>query len=101
MVLGEILRGFYNRGELPRVFWWRTSHGQEVDFIVERNGRLLPIEVKLTSRLKSGLARNLESFCEFFKEGISKGILVNLAKTKIKLGYKISSVSFTQFIEEI
>ncbi len=29
-----------------RLYYWRTSAGAEVDFIIERHGRLIPIEVK-------------------------------------------------------
>ena len=32
------------------VFWWRTTLGEEVDFVVEFGDRLLPIEVKATAK---------------------------------------------------
>ncbi|MBU2102162.1 MAG: ATP-binding protein, partial [Candidatus Omnitrophica bacterium] len=35
VVLGEIMRSFHARGKIPRIFWWRTSYGEEVDFIIE------------------------------------------------------------------
>ncbi len=33
---------------------WRTASGREVDFVVERKGRLLPVEVKTTERPRTG-----------------------------------------------
>lgn len=48
-VLNELLRGHLHRGESPRIHFWRTSNGREVDFLVETEGRLVPIEAKATS----------------------------------------------------
>lgn len=33
----------------PQMYYWRTYGGAEVDIVLERDGRLFPIEVKLTS----------------------------------------------------
>ena len=48
-VLVEIVKVFVNRGETPQVYFWRTSAGVAVDFVVEADGKLIPIEVKLSS----------------------------------------------------
>ena len=48
-VLSEVLKTFVHRGEDPQVYFWRTSYGAEVDIVVEAAGKLIPIEVKLTS----------------------------------------------------
>ena len=42
--------------------YWRTSIGEEVDFVIEAGGRLLPIEVKSGGRPRPGDAANLRSF---------------------------------------
>ncbi len=38
------------RVERADLGYWRTSVGEEVDFVIEAVGRLLPIEVKSTAR---------------------------------------------------
>ncbi len=43
---------------------WRLSSGQEVDFILEENGRLLPIEVKASNAVGADEARHLVTFRE-------------------------------------
>jgi len=45
-----------------QLFYFRTSGGAEVDFIVERKGTLYPIEVKWTENPTKQDARHLESF---------------------------------------
>jgi len=46
----------------PQVFYWRTSTGVEVDFVVEQQGRLLPIEVKAATRATAADAAGVERF---------------------------------------
>jgi len=100
-VLAEIARDFCNRGEVPRIFWWRTSYGEEVDFILERNGKIFPIEVKMSTRINKELARGLFSFTGLFAREVEKAILVNLSDKKIVLAGNIESRPLKQFIEKI
>ena len=98
IVLGEIMRDFYNNGDVPRIFWWRTSAGQEVDFIIERRGRIFPIEVKMSAKTNRDIARGLFLFNKVFPEEIEKCVLVNLSDTKLKLDDKIESLPFADFV---
>ncbi len=40
------------------VYHWRLASGQEVDFVLELNGKLLPVEIKATSKVGTGDARH-------------------------------------------
>lgn len=99
MIIGEIIRDFYNRGEVPRVFWWRTSSGQEIDFIVERKGKIIPIEAKMTSRLDKNLTMALFSFTKLFAKETKKAFLINLFGGKLRLDRQVESLPFEAFIE--
>lgn len=101
VVLGEIVRSFYNRGSLPKIYWWRTSYGDELDFIVENKGRLLPLEVKISSNVNSGMAKGLISFSRLFSDKADKAFLINLSKKRSMLDKKVISMPFLDFIEEI
>lgn len=46
-VFSEILKRFRHRAKEVDVRFWRTRDGQEIDFLVEHQGRVYPIEVKL------------------------------------------------------
>lgn len=41
---------------------WRLASGQEVDFVVEENAQLMPVEVKSATAVSSGDARHLRKF---------------------------------------
>ena len=45
-VFNQILRLFRHRVQEGRVHFWRTRDGQEIDFLVEIGGAVVPIEVK-------------------------------------------------------
>ena len=100
-VLGEIVRGFYNRGRISRVFWYRTSDGSEVDFVVEREGKIMPIEVKLSSQINTAMAKGLLSFCKLFAGRIQKAFLVNLSSERLSLGRGVESIPFSSFVDEL
>ncbi|OGX15226.1 MAG: hypothetical protein A2166_00350 [Omnitrophica WOR_2 bacterium RBG_13_41_10] len=100
-VVGEVAKNFYNQGKIPRIFWWRTSHGDEVDFIIEDKGKIIPVEVKLSAKINSDMAKGLVSFCKLFHDKVNKAFLVNLAKEKIVMKKRIIAIPFAGFIEQL
>jgi len=50
MVLQDLLVWRDARVERAEILYWRTALGEEVDFVIEADGRLLPVEIKATSR---------------------------------------------------
>ncbi len=48
LVLGDLLVWRDSQVTRPELLYWRTAAGEEVDFVVEHRGRVLPIEVKST-----------------------------------------------------
>ncbi len=56
LVIGEVVKAFHHRGEIPPVYYWRDHRGKEVDLIIEKAGRLTPIEIK------AGRTRSLSYF---------------------------------------
>lgn len=46
-VLTEVLKRFRHRAREVDVHFWRTRDGQEIDFLVETDGQVFPVEVKM------------------------------------------------------
>ena len=55
-VLSELIK----KGFSPK--YWRTKSNEEIDFVIERNSEIIPIEVKITSTDK--IEKNIISFIE-------------------------------------
>jgi predicted AAA+ superfamily ATPase len=58
------------------VHHWRTQHGQEVDFVVERARRLVPVEVKASAGVGADDARHLRTFLDRHPEAV-RGLLLS------------------------
>lgn len=58
------------------VYHWRLASGQEVDFVLELNGALLPIEVKASVGAGHSDARHLETFRQRYA-GARRGLLLS------------------------
>jgi len=101
LLLGEIVKNFHNHGKIPKVFWWRTSYGEEVDFVIEDRGKVMPLEVKLSSKANKKLAKGLFSFCKLFNNKIDISYLVNLSGDKLTLDKKVVAIPFADFLQYI
>lgn len=45
----EAVKAYTNAGLKPALWYWRSHDGLEVDLILQSNGILVPIEIKLTA----------------------------------------------------
>lgn len=63
-VVSEWVKAFRQSGEEPPLHFWRSSAGEEVDLVFERNGRLHGIEVKATSTPTPIRAASLASWLD-------------------------------------
>lgn len=58
------------------LYHWRLSSGQEVDFIVEEHGQLLPVEVKAADAVSEAEARHLAAFRDRYPN-TPRGVLLS------------------------
>lgn len=52
LVMCEVNKFFFNRGETPQIYYFRDNHGLEVDLIIEYGNKVLIAEIKSTSNPK-------------------------------------------------
>lgn len=64
-------------GARPQILHWRTASGQEVDFVIEHQGRLLGVEVKASRRPPASDARHLRAFREEYGEAVAGCLLLH------------------------
>ena len=77
IVLGDLLAWRDARSRPAEVLYWRTTTGEEVDFVVEAKDALLPIEIKMTSRPRVDDARHLRTFREEYKKKARAALLLH------------------------
>jgi hypothetical protein len=81
LVLGDLLAWRDARLERAEVGYWRTASGEEVDFVVEAGGKLLPIEVKTGARPRLADAAHLRSFHREYGKKTCAGLLLHTGST--------------------
>lgn len=77
LVLTDLLAWRDARLIPAEVMYWRTASGEEVDFVAEAEGALLPIEVKATDRPRASDARHLQSFRAEYGRRSRPGLLLH------------------------
>ena len=77
LVLGDLLAWRDSRTQSAEVLYWRTTNGEEVDFVLEAGRTLVPIEVKTTSGPRVDDARHLKLFREEYKTRARPGLLLH------------------------
>lgn len=96
-VLGQLLRLFVHQGETPRLYFWRTASGHEVDFVAEIGSTLIPIEAKLTATPSTRDAAAIERFRALFGDRVERGLVVCLCREAVPLTPATRAVPFGTF----
>ncbi len=60
MIISETTKENYNNQAHVNLFFWRDSHGHEVDCIVEKGPELRPVEIKSGQTINSGFFTGLK-----------------------------------------
>lgn len=77
LVLGDLLAWRDARLDPADVLYWRTAAGEEVDFVIESRGRVLPIEVKSSPTPRLRDAAHLQSFRQEYGRASRAGLLLH------------------------
>jgi len=89
-VLSELIKAGFS----PK--YWRTKSKAEVDFIVEKNSKLIPIEVKLNAK-PNKVGKSLRSFIETYKP--KEGFVITYKETKGIAKINGCKITFTNAFE--
>ena len=81
LVLNDLLAWRDARIERAELGYWRTTIGEEVDFVIEAGGKLLPIEVKATARPRLADAAHLRTFRAEYGKKARAGLLLHAGST--------------------
>lgn len=95
-MLLEIVKAFVNRGEEPRIYFWRTSAGVEVDLVVEAEGQLIPIEVKLSATPRPAMAISIRTFQEDLGAKAGPGLVIHSGDVRLPLAPKVLALPFCE-----
>jgi uncharacterized protein len=81
LVLHDLLAWRDARLERAEIGYWRTAVGEEVDFVLEAGGKLLPIEVKAAARPRLADCAHLRTFRAEYGRKARAGLLLHTGET--------------------
>jgi len=95
-VISEVVKTLTHQGLDPHVYFWRTSAGSEVDLIVETQGKLVPVEVKLSATPGPAMASSIRRFQEDLGDMAMSGYVVHPGDVRLPLGKDVTALPFTE-----
>jgi predicted AAA+ superfamily ATPase len=95
-VLTEIVKTYLHRGEEPRVYFWRTSTGIEVDILVETDGQIVPIESKLSATPRPAMAKGIVALRKDLGKKALPGYVVHPGDIRLPLGPGVTALPFAE-----
>ncbi len=82
-----------------KLFYWRTSAGAEIDFVIERSGQLIPIELKWREKVEVKSLVSMQIFLKDLKTSSPWGIVLYRGKELLKVKDNIYLVPFEYFLQ--
>jgi hypothetical protein len=90
-VFAEILKSYWHNGDIPNIYFYRDTDQKEIDFVIERNMTLHPIEVKKTANPNTDDYKQFKSL-SVFKKPIGTGAVICLYNKTISIDKNVISV---------
>ncbi len=76
LVIADIFKGALNRGIRPEIYFFRDSHGNEVDLLIREKGVLTPVEIKSAATFSTDFLKGLEWFHALGIERVAGGAVL-------------------------
>ena len=87
LIISDLYKQYYNQGLMPPLYFWRDRNGQmEVDCVIEKDGKLIPIEIKAGETFTPHFFDSLTKWKKLAEENASNENYVIYAGTMTLLG---------------
>ena len=80
-----------------KLFFWRSSGGAEIDFLIERGDQMIPVEVKWRSTVSLKDVTGMQVFLQDFKNEAHWGIVLYKGSQLLKIKENIFLVPYEYF----
>jgi predicted AAA+ superfamily ATPase len=88
---GEIMKSYWHNGLIPLIYFYRDTDQKEIDFVIEKNMTLYPVEVKKTAQASEADTKHFSVLKKLGKK-IGTGAVLCLGQSRIPINREIVSV---------
>ncbi|MHC4221063.1 MAG: DUF4143 domain-containing protein, partial [Planctomycetota bacterium] len=93
-VLTELLKSYWHRGLHPVLYYYRDKDKKEIDFLIEQNQKLYPIEVKKAGMPKKDWIKSFPAL-QKLKKDIGNGVIVSMVEKPFPIDDSNDAVPIT------
>jgi predicted AAA+ superfamily ATPase len=86
-VLSEIIKSYWNHGKEAPIYYFRDKEHHEVDLIIESEGQLYPIEIKLAANINKTDFANI-NYLRKIEKNVGHGAIICLTKQILPIDSK-------------
>jgi len=99
-IVMEAVKFFASRGRNVPMWFWRTSRGDEVDLIIERNGLATAIECKTAEVVNADDVKGLNAFMnDYGRESVKAGYVACRTSVSYPINKSISAIPGSRIAE--
>lgn len=62
LIINEVMKYFFNKGQKPALMFYRDSNGNEVDLLIQYGAEIVPIEIKSAATVSRSFFKGLKQF---------------------------------------
>jgi hypothetical protein len=95
-VVAEALKWFHDHGDIPGLYFWRSSDGLEVDLVIEAAGKLHGIETKANSTPVPRMAEGLLKWRRLLGRQAGRGAVACDGAKRLPLGDGVEAVPWRE-----
>jgi len=86
-IVSEILKSYRHNGKRPLIYWYRDTLQKEIDLLIEQDGKLYPVEIKLTTNPNKSMVKNFNIL-----ENKGYGALICMRESDTPITDEVSAV---------
>ncbi len=89
--VAEILKSYVNAGETPNFYYYRDKDKNEIDLVIERNGKIYPVEFKKAATVSKADVKHFNKLADL-KTPVGTGALISLYPDSILIKDTVKTI---------
>lgn len=84
-IIAELLKQNYNRLHIPNLYFWRDHKGVEIDCMIDKANKLLPVEIKSSATFNNEFLKHIRYWHNLEGNKNKEGYLIYNGKQKFNI----------------
>ena len=89
--VAEIIKSYVNAGETPNFYYYRDKDKNEIDLVIERNGKIYPVEFKKAAAVSKSDVKHFNKLSDL-KTPVGTGTLISLYPDSILIKDTVKTI---------